>query len=269
MAYPNKMKIGNNFGQKSEIFEWWKAAINAQDVKEGFGPEFYTNIGQYFPAFPFNRSVFYNWLQTRWSQNVFASSIYSQPVPVTGWSTTTVIKWGKFKAFELALFGNVNNGINDGAITLPVFNSNTQGRYGVNGWSANSLTYMRYALTRFDTYGSCMDGGAESGSDGPSLEGFFYTLENIYHSEDRWCSDFEEYSNYDRVTFLVSIVNSSGGALSVHPDFTFKFINGATEVEVLVINNGTSTASTIFVTSDCRYSYPEPVLVAPISQYLS
>ena len=151
MAYPNPIKNGNTFSQNTEIFTWWKAAIIAEDIKEGFDSSFWTSVGQYFPSFPFTRTTFYTWVANYWA----LSTIYSEPQPVSGWDTDQVNTWAKIKCFELALFGSVGNGADTTATTLSKFSANNQGRYGINAWTDNSLNYLRHALIRFYDYGAC------------------------------------------------------------------------------------------------------------------
>ncbi|AOM75990.1 hypothetical protein [Pedobacter steynii] len=263
MAYPNNIKSSGSLGQAQDIFSWWKGAISAEDIKEGFGPQFYITTGRYFPAFPFNRGTFYAWLESKWSSTQYASTIYSQPQPVSGWSISQVNRWGKYKSFELALFGNVANGVDDAAVTLSKFNNNDQGRYGINAWSNNSLTYLRYAFMQFETYGSCMDGDNESGESGSGVSAFFYTDSRSSETTSADCGYGPNSGSIQAMWLYLTVVNASGTPVTDHPDFTF-FIDDYP----VVILNGTAGYSGKYTIYDCGNYYPEPVVRAPITEYV-
>lgn len=64
--------------------------------------------------------------------------------------------------------------------------------------------------------------------------------------------------------FYIYIVDSSGNYLSSHPDYTFQLSNGAS----ITVPNGQINGSYSYVSYECGYSFPDPVISdAPIPSY--
>ena len=116
------------------------------------------------------RQQFYNWIDswtvttsttenyiytvTNYFRTVHGSKLY-QFSDVQGninFPVEAVIHWGKIKCLEMAIFGSVGNGASLTSTSL--FTSGTV-RSQVPNFKVNDLNYLRYGLSRFNSYGSC------------------------------------------------------------------------------------------------------------------
>lgn len=204
MAYPNPIKTTGALSQTNDIFEYFKGAL----VDLSNNPEswaYWTDdfiwdyfIESYFAphsgngnpiAFPMTRQQFYDWIDywtittsssdalVRNTGNMFrtihGTKLYQfiEPEGNINWPVEAVNHWGKIKTLELAIFGNVGNGGDLSANSL--FTSGTVVSR-VPEFKICSLSYLRYGLTRFDSYGSCHPPYVE----GPSLNLVYESVSN-------------------------------------------------------------------------------------------
>lgn len=178
MAYPNPIKILGPLSQTNDMFEYFKGAlldsVNEPDGKNlELWPYFYDPslvdesfiYSQSFPLpnLPFNRQVFYNWIDY-WTfddgiegvinefKTINGVKLYTFADPQSGWTIKAINDWGKIKTLELALFGNVANGGNLSSSSI-IGSGYFAGR--IPYMSICSMNYLRYALVRFEDYGIC------------------------------------------------------------------------------------------------------------------
>lgn len=182
MAYPDRIQSSGPITLR-QVFVWWISSYINWNIDE-WGPMSDTGEGQgnviyvHIPTAPFTRAQFYSFINTTVIGNVKVPNsqpYYNYEEPEAGWNRTQVQAWGKVKGLELAYFGNVANGGSLSDTTLPELN-------GQNGFQAaltfvtsgkHSATFLRNALTRFETYGDCFvneDQGSDEDGDGSSTE---------------------------------------------------------------------------------------------------
>ena len=154
--YPNPIKGTGTIKTEDDIFNWWKASFVARDPLEGFGVEF-TALLNTFPSFPFNRASFYSWVDNGYGKDPSNVSYYTYDTPGVGWNNRNVSDWGTIKSLELALFGNIANGGNTTTSTLSKYVIGDTNTMGVSKWTHHDMVYLRYALRRFESYGTCIE----------------------------------------------------------------------------------------------------------------
>lgn len=178
MAYPNPIKVIGSLSQVDDMFEYFKGALldnNNPNLNEYEKWPYYHDFNladdwflwsSYMPLpnLPFNRQKFYEWIDywtdfngtfqnTSYAFNTInGTKLYTFSEPQSNWPVKAVNDWGKIKSLELGMFGSVGNG---GSLTTQSSIGSGTVRSRIPHMTRCSLTYLRYGLTRFDTYGSC------------------------------------------------------------------------------------------------------------------
>lgn len=110
--------------------------------------EFYGYIDSYTTQ-DIELITYWNWFST-----INGNALYTYPEPQTGWPIKAVNDWGKIKSLELILFGSVGNGASL-TTSSSIGTGNLRSRLEALTNGRADLTYLRYALIEFDTYGEC------------------------------------------------------------------------------------------------------------------
>lgn len=183
MAYPNPITETGALSIGGDVFEYFKGALLDGNDRAGKNyetwPYFYesfladdwfiNSIYMPLPNLPFNRGVFYDWIDywtgpdtygdvipdegtiNRFS-SIGSTRLYTFPEVLTGWTEKNVTDWGKIKTLELGMFGSVGNG---GSLTTASIIGSGTVSSRIPFMTRYDMNYLRYGLTRFDSYGSC------------------------------------------------------------------------------------------------------------------
>lgn len=178
MAYPSPIKVIGPLSQIDDMFDYFKGAL-LDNEKERLGknlelwPYFYDPLfvdesfinSQFFPLpdLPFNRQKFYDWIDY-WTfdesvagvvnefKTINGAKLYTFAEPQPGWTIRAVNDWGKIKSLELGIFGSVGNG---GSLSSNSIIGSGSFYSRIPYMTRCSLTYLRYGLVRFESYGAC------------------------------------------------------------------------------------------------------------------
>lgn len=153
MAYPNPIP-NTNLGNTKDFLEYFKGCLS--NYTQHYESEDYYDRWQQFIfdlnnnyVFPISKSQFYTIVRLYFPQ-INGAEIYTYSQTNSGWSIRMCNDWGKLKSIEQSLFGNTTSSSGN---TLPVFNSKTL-LTSIPQWQSASLSFLRFALCRFSTYGT-------------------------------------------------------------------------------------------------------------------
>lgn len=153
MAYPDRILEVGALSTYGDVFEYFKGALDAMlkgKVQAEYGNEVWTN--SFRTAFgggnyPITRAQFNNIITSNfWDPN----DLLTATEPVSGWPVDKVNDWAKVQSIALALFGSRTGSTSDSS-----FSYLTGSRSNTAGWKVYEMNLLRFALVRFEDYGSC------------------------------------------------------------------------------------------------------------------
>lgn len=207
MAYPDSIKLTGALSLQDDVFEYFKGAfynggnplmsntnnhfLEKWPVAVIFSDTYGTIWDNYPISFPMTRTQFRNWIKsftvttdtsnaafnnmTNHFKTIYGGWLFNFSEPGSGWPIKAVSDWGKIKSMELAIFGSAKTEGEGGGSDTSLFTSGIL-QNSILNWEVCSLNYLRYALGRFNSYGTCHPDYIE----GPSLE---YVGESTFSRE--------------------------------------------------------------------------------------
>ena len=152
MAYPNPIP-STNIGVTKDFLEYFKGCLtnyilheNTEDYDDRW-VAFITEF-QALPNLPISRANFYTLIRNNFPQ-INGEYIYNYDQTNVSWSRKMANDWGKLKAIEQALFGNTTGTAGNSMASV----NGTKFLESIPKWTSASMTYLRFGLCRFDTYG--------------------------------------------------------------------------------------------------------------------
>lgn len=152
MAYPNPITTTGALTM-TEVFGYFKGAMQAllngseqtEFTEDRWIDGFATDFGG--GNYPITRNQFNTIISNNFTDS---SDLLNASEPASGWPVAKVIDWGRIQTIKLAVFGSVSGSGSDQSLS-----SLTGSRKNTSGWTICSQTYLRFAFSRFDSYGAC------------------------------------------------------------------------------------------------------------------
>lgn len=153
MAYPNPIKTTGALSTGGDIFEYFKGAtqalltnqVQAEYISVPWTSDFRSIFGG--DDYPITRNTFNIIIQANFSDT---DDLLFAEEPESGWVMEKVNDWAKVQSIMLAVFGS-----RTGSPSQTSLSYLTGPRSNTSGWNIYDMNLLRFALSRFDSYGAC------------------------------------------------------------------------------------------------------------------